>query len=577
MISTDPSEGSGIPVVHIRIVCDGGCSRHSCDFCQKSFHSAADLDEHVNFSHSSLDIQDVYVCPSCKCCLLSHSDLQDHLSARHQMPMDVREESTLCEFCGLNLTSKECLVNHTMLRHYSRMPGALLGDLGIVELGLKDISSMGMGDPDCKTLFQVIEVSLAKDVAKVSPSKTGIDKESSTNDEAVENVSEGITTQTHEDISHQQSEHCHGISPFKSELSGDENFVNNHDSMKEIVSEDDVQDDCDSHLEIIICSDVDEKSVVSSSPGEIILTVESEEELVWNKDVMSQVICSSGILERTQRNLNMQKGDPGVQYGTLQQSNNIFDGDYSLKVSSANKGKVQKCSIKSHDLGMANEEDTLIICDQEINVAKTDVIKTTGTHGDTHPNLCSPVTVKSDLGKTLKTTNDHRRLLKGKVCRICGVVFRQLGDLQQHEHNFHGIRIKCDLCDDTFVFSKSLRNHHLRKHSSVASFQCKDCNKFFKCRSNLWSHRLTHLSQEMHRFQCPQCPQRFATKSKLNVHLQSHTGEKRFQCEECGKGFVYQGLLLRHMKKHIPEKDSRFLKERCKSSYVVEMGGRCAS
>lgn len=306
--------------------------------------------------------------------------------------MDKREESTLCEFCGLNLTSRECLEDHTVLRHYSGMTEALAGDLGIVELSLKDISSMGMGDPDCKTLFQVIEVSLAKDMVKSSLSKKEGGKENYMNNWGLENVSDGIVTLTHEDQSEQYAGNSSVVSPFKSESSGDESFVNNYNSFNEIVSEEDMQEECTSHLEIIICSDVDEKSVVASSPGEIILTVESEEELVWSKDVMSQVICSSGILKRTQGNFNVQKGDPVSPSGTVQQMNKNSDGDYSFRMSHTNQGEEQKCSIKPDDLSVINEEDTLIICDQEINVAKTDVIKTTVAGCNPHQNLLSQMT-----------------------------------------------------------------------------------------------------------------------------------------------------------------------------------------
>ncbi|PIO22713.1 hypothetical protein AB205_0120790, partial [Aquarana catesbeiana] len=39
------------------------------------------------------------------------------------------------------------------------------------------------------------------------------------------------------------------------------------------------------------------------------------------------------------------------------------------------------------------------------------------------------------------------------------------------------------------------------------------------------------------RFSCTECGKCFPSKSKLNVHVRSHTGEKPYSCPECGKCF----------------------------------------
>ncbi|KAG7170956.1 Zinc finger protein 100-like 1 [Homarus americanus] len=500
MISADITEDCILPVVHIRIVHDGDCLKHSCDFCRKSFQSADDLAQHVQVN---------------------------------------REEATLCEYCGLNLTSKEYLVNHIQLKHYSGFAASLTCDLGIVELNLKDISSMGMGDPDCKTLFQVIEVSLTKDLVNSPASRTKVIKENVIKIDSLKKDKEGITNVLYKDTIQTPNtnisviSNCENQSPCPLTEKDPGIGIICGNSLNKTVSEKSMEDGYESQLEMIICCDTDEKSIVASSPGEIIVTVESEEELVWSKEVMSQVICSSGILKRTPGISDLEKEDPAPQSVTVQCVNNYCGRNYSHQSDFVNQGQEQAFPRKLNNESVKCKDDTLDITDNKLNFNKSAIMKT--IHSDSPPKLASSSTGRSALAKSLQETlSVQSQLQRMKMCRICGMVFRNLGYQEQHENTFHGIRIKCELCDDSFVYSKSLRNHRLRKHSSTsAGFQCEDCDKIFKCRSNLWSHRLTHLSQEMRRFQCPQCPQRFAIKSKLNKHLQSHTGEKKFQCGEC--------------------------------------------
>ncbi|XP_069937004.1 transcription factor E4F1 isoform X1 [Cherax quadricarinatus] len=508
----EKNEGCTIPVVHLRIVHDRGFHKYACDFCRKSFDTSEALSQHVNYSHTSLNIQEVYICPSCRCCVLSHNDLLDHLSLRHHVQIDNREDSTLCEYCGLKLTSQQCLLDHVAVTHCSGVTESSF--IGIVELSIKDISNMGMGNPDCKTLFQVIEVSLVKykenlpDSVKIINEDKCVKNDSLiTRNEDMNIVFENTLQQCNGNINVKSPKESESSASLTRTVDGYTNTCSN--SFNELISETNLQD-CESQLEMTICCDTDEKPFVACSPGEIILTVESEEELVWSQDVMSQVICSSGILNRTQGSIATEGNGLVTKNATMQQATNDWNAD---------------CSVEVKRLTQEQQPHSAQLLDP----------------------------IKNDASKTLEIIGVRRRAEKEKVCIICKQLFSHLGDLEQHENRIHGIRIKCDLCDDSFVFSKSLRNHHLRKHTGSADFKCKDCDKVFKCRSNLWSHRLTHLSQEMRRFQCLHCSQRFTTKSKLNIHLQSHTGEKKFQCGECQKGFVSHGLLMRHMKKHVSE------------------------
>ena len=52
-------------------------------------------------------------------------------------------------------------------------------------------------------------------------------------------------------------------------------------------------------------------------------------------------------------------------------------------------------------------------------------------------------------------------------------------------------------------------------------------------------------------FHCGYCGKFFRHKSKYDVHLRKHTGEKPFVCSKCGKGFAHNSNLNKHMQHHI--------------------------
>ena len=52
-------------------------------------------------------------------------------------------------------------------------------------------------------------------------------------------------------------------------------------------------------------------------------------------------------------------------------------------------------------------------------------------------------------------------------------------------------------------------------------------------------------------FHCGYCGKFFRHKSKYDVHLRKHTGEKTFVCKKCEKGFAHKSNLNKHMQHHI--------------------------
>ncbi|KAI8130284.1 Zinc finger protein Gfi-1b [Lucilia cuprina] len=98
------------------------------------------------------------------------------------------------------------------------------------------------------------------------------------------------------------------------------------------------------------------------------------------------------------------------------------------------------------------------------------------------------------------------------------------------------------------IFSNPLA---LKKHLSLHKVEpklCPHCNKSFKKKISLEEHiAAQHLNQLQ--YGCAYCSKKYASKSTLQLHLQSHE-KKRFECTFCGKQFQRNSILKLHLKRH---------------------------
>uniref|UniRef100_A0A0P4W6I8 C2H2-type domain-containing protein n=1 Tax=Scylla olivacea TaxID=85551 RepID=A0A0P4W6I8_SCYOL len=131
-------------------------------------------------------------------------------------------------------------------------------------------------------------------------------------------------------------------------------------------------------------------------------------------------------------------------------------------------------------------------------------------------------------------------------CSECNQCFDTTEELNAHRQKH---KMKCAVCDKTFLRRDSLREH-LLIHSGP-KLPCPFCPKKFTQNSNLKRHIRVHTGEKP--YKCSFCSKRFGDKSACNSHMRVHTGAERCSCPECGASFSKRQKLNYHMRKHTGE------------------------
>lgn len=77
-------------------------------------------------------------------------------------------------------------------------------------------------------------------------------------------------------------------------------------------------------------------------------------------------------------------------------------------------------------------------------------------------------------------------------------------------------------------------------------FHCSHCGKSFKTKSHLQRHILTHTGEKP--YHCSRCGSKFNQSSSLRNHIIAiHTKEYPHYCQHCNKGFLMPALLHKHL------------------------------
>ncbi|XP_077322685.1 uncharacterized protein LOC143956343 [Lithobates pipiens] len=104
--------------------------------------------------------------------------------------------------------------------------------------------------------------------------------------------------------------------------------------------------------------------------------------------------------------------------------------------------------------------------------------------------------------------------------------------------------VSCLGCGESFK-TRSKLVVHLRSHTSV-TFSCSECGKSFSEERELLIHRKTHKSETHPSSECGKC---FPEEKRLLLH----TSDCPYLCSECGECFTQQGSLIAHQTGHNTE------------------------
>ncbi|XP_077359582.1 uncharacterized protein LOC144005333 isoform X2 [Festucalex cinctus] len=128
-------------------------------------------------------------------------------------------------------------------------------------------------------------------------------------------------------------------------------------------------------------------------------------------------------------------------------------------------------------------------------------------------------------------------------CNECDKAFKYKSTLDSHKQTHHPLY--CEVCMKLVRDSDALAMHK----ESHTPFQCNQCVENFPVFKALHKHYIdVHNPTEP--FTCTHCQTTFASLKRFIRHEWKHTGYQPFQCPHCSKRFRSYSDLVEHQKKH---------------------------
>ena len=104
------------------------------------------------------------------------------------------------------------------------------------------------------------------------------------------------------------------------------------------------------------------------------------------------------------------------------------------------------------------------------------------------------------------------------TCPYCGSLFCVRGQLLHHIKAKHPeMRFVCSRCEFTFATRGSLKEHIRHVHQKLARYQCEHCGKGYSHRSHYYDHLATHAGVK--RNVCEICQKTFTFGHSLKEHM----------------------------------------------------------
>ncbi|KAI9171558.1 Zinc-responsive transcriptional regulator ZAP1 [Paramyrothecium foliicola] len=97
---------------------------------------------------------------------------------------------------------------------------------------------------------------------------------------------------------------------------------------------------------------------------------------------------------------------------------------------------------------------------------------------------------------------------------------------------------------------KSKLERHLQTHTGYKPVKCTVCGTSLSAKQSLEQHMRTHTGEKPWICNFKNCGQAFKQQSALTMHQRTHTGDKPLVCEICGKRFGESSNLSKHRKIH---------------------------
>ncbi|XP_031626972.1 zinc finger protein 91-like [Contarinia nasturtii] len=185
--------------------------------------------------------------------------------------------------------------------------------------------------------------------------------------------------------------------------------------------------------------------------------------------------------------------------------------------------------------------------DQGLDILETYEEVHTNPMGKFRCDICSAVlSSKQSIRDHMR--QNHKKAQRGKKsyqCPECDKWFRVKCSLTIHLRTHTNERpYKCEICAKSFKTSSAMSNHRVI-HTDAKDFQCSNCTFITNTKANLRIHERTHSGVQP--YTCQHCPMKFRTASNVVKHTRNiHEKQKTNKCEKCSRSFFTRESLKKH-------------------------------